>query len=76
MADFTQPYVQSSIAFVAPINRLSPQMWSFLRPFTRQMWGITAAFFLIVGAVIWLLEHRVNDAFRGPPKKQVVTTLS
>ncbi|KAJ6723688.1 GLUTAMATE RECEPTOR 3.7 [Salix koriyanagi] len=25
--------------------------------------------------VIWILEHRVNDEFRGPPKKQLVTML-
>ncbi|KAL9664276.1 hypothetical protein QQ045_019675 [Rhodiola kirilowii] len=76
MADFTQPYIQSGIAFVAPIRRLSPNIWSFLRPFSPLMWGITAACFLIMGTIIWLLEHRVNDEFRGPPKKQVVTTLS
>uniref|UniRef100_A0A7N0UMV9 Glutamate receptor n=1 Tax=Kalanchoe fedtschenkoi TaxID=63787 RepID=A0A7N0UMV9_KALFE len=75
MADFTQPFIQSGIAFVAPIRKLSPSMWSFLRPFTPQMWGVSASFFLFVGAVIWVLEHRVNDQFRGPPKKQVVTTL-
>jgi hypothetical protein len=22
-----------------------------------------------VGAVVWILEHRLNDDFRGPPKK-------
>jgi ionotropic glutamate receptor len=28
-----------------------------------------------VGAVVWILEHRLNDDFRGPPKKQVATIL-
>jgi ionotropic glutamate receptor len=28
-----------------------------------------------VGAVVWILEHRLNDDFRGPPKKQVAAIL-
>ncbi|WCJ28567.1 glutamate receptor 2 [Euphorbia peplus] len=35
----------------------------------------SGAFFLVVGAVVWILEHRINDEFRGPPKKQFVTIL-
>jgi ionotropic glutamate receptor len=37
------------------------------------MWCIIAASFLMIGVVIWILEHRVNDEFRGPPKRQLVT---
>ncbi|WVZ01413.1 hypothetical protein V8G54_027482 [Vigna mungo] len=39
------------------------------------MWCATAASFLVIGIVIWILEHRVNNDFRGPPKKQIVTML-
>uniref|UniRef100_A0A6N2L647 Ionotropic glutamate receptor C-terminal domain-containing protein n=1 Tax=Salix viminalis TaxID=40686 RepID=A0A6N2L647_SALVM len=39
------------------------------------MWAVTAIFFLVVGAVVWILEHRINDEFRGPPRKQLVTIL-
>jgi glutamate receptor, ionotropic, plant len=39
------------------------------------MWSVTGVFFLVVGAVIWLLEHRINDDFRGPPAKQVITVF-
>ena len=73
--DFTQPYVESGLVVVAPVSRLNSNAWAFLRPFTPMMWGVTAIFFLIVGAVVWILEHRINDEFRGPPKKQVVTVL-
>jgi hypothetical protein len=24
---------------------------------------------------VWILEHRINDEFRGPPKRQVITVL-
>ncbi|GKV13330.1 hypothetical protein SLEP1_g24355 [Rubroshorea leprosula] len=37
------------------------------------MWGVTASAFVVIAVVIWILEHRVNDAFRGPPKRQLIT---
>ncbi|GMY11067.1 glutamate receptor 3.6-like [Fagus crenata] len=75
IVDFTQPYVESGLVVVAKVRRLNSSAWAFLRPFTPMMWGVTAIFFLIVGAAVWILEHRINDEFRGPPRKQVVTIL-
>ncbi|KAL3525161.1 hypothetical protein ACH5RR_013533 [Cinchona calisaya] len=75
MVDFTQPYIESGLVVVAPVRKSNSDPWAFLRPFTPQMWGVTAIFFLVVGAVVWILEHRMNDEFRGPPRKQVVTIL-
>ncbi|KAI5319913.1 hypothetical protein L3X38_039621 [Prunus dulcis] len=76
MADFTQPFIESGLVVVAPVRTtLNSNPWAFLRPFNPMMWGVTAAFFLIVGTVVWILEHRLNDDFRGPPKKQIVTIL-
>ncbi|XP_010446945.1 PREDICTED: glutamate receptor 3.2-like isoform X1 [Camelina sativa] len=75
IVDFTQPYIESGLVVVAPVTKLNDTPWAFLRPFTPPMWAITAAFFLIVGSVIWILEHRTNDEFRGPPRKQIVTIL-
>ncbi|ESQ45364.1 hypothetical protein EUTSA_v10010111mg [Eutrema salsugineum] len=75
MADFTQPYVESGLVVVAPIRKLGSNAMAFLRPFTPQMWLISAFSFLIVGAVIWFLEHKHNDEFRGPPRRQVITTF-
>ncbi|PKI66522.1 hypothetical protein CRG98_013086 [Punica granatum] len=75
IADFTQPYVESGLVVVAPVKKLNSSAWAFLRPFTPMMWAVTAIFFLIVGAVVWILEHRINDEFRGPPRKQFVTVL-
>ncbi|KAI8022511.1 Glutamate receptor 3.2 [Camellia lanceoleosa] len=74
-ADFTQPYIKSGLIIVAPIRKWKSSAWAFLKPFTPLMWVVTASFFLIVGAVVWILEHRINDEFRGPPKKQLVTIL-
>lgn len=72
-ADFTQPYVESGLVILAPMKRHNSNAWAFLQPFTVEMWCVTGAFFLVVGAVIWILEHRTNDEFRGPPRKQLVT---
>ncbi|CAN6554447.1 unnamed protein product [Malus baccata var. baccata] len=72
--DFTQPYIESGLVVVAPV-RGSNSAWTFLKPFSSFMWGVTAFFFLVIGLVIWILEHRKNDEFRGTPRKQVVTIL-
>lgn len=73
LVDFTQPFIESGLVVVTPIRKMNSGTWSFLRPFSPKMWGVTAAFFLIIGVVVWILEHRTNDDFRGPPKQQVVT---
>ncbi|KAG2318556.1 hypothetical protein Bca52824_011769 [Brassica carinata] len=75
IVDFTQPYIESGLVVVAAVTKLNDTPWAFLRPFTPTMWAVTAAFFLIIGSVIWVLEHRINDEFRGPPRSQVVTIL-
>uniref|UniRef100_A0A1J3JEI1 Glutamate receptor n=1 Tax=Noccaea caerulescens TaxID=107243 RepID=A0A1J3JEI1_NOCCA len=75
IVDFTQPYIESGLVVVAPVSTPNENPWAFLRPFTPAMWAVTASFFVVVGAVIWILEHRINDEFRGPPKRQIVTIL-
>lgn len=75
MADFTQPYAESGLVVVAPVRKLNSGTWVFLRPFTAWMWCVTGISFLIVGTVVWILEHRINDEFRGPPRKQMITVL-
>lgn len=75
MVDFTQPYVESGLVVVAPVKKKYSSAWAFLRPFTPMMWCITGIFFLLIGVVVWILEHRINDDFRGPPKRQLVTIL-
>ncbi|XVE74479.1 hypothetical protein DITRI_Ditri12bG0020100 [Diplodiscus trichospermus] len=72
-ADFSQPYITTGLVIVAPIRSSKSSAWVFLKPFTVDMWCMTAAAFLIIAVVIWVLEHRVNDSFRGPPRRQIVT---
>ncbi|KAH9328311.1 hypothetical protein KI387_000419, partial [Taxus chinensis] len=76
IVDFTQPYIESGLAMATPLRKVnSGGTWAFLQPFTLEMWCTTAAFFLLMGAVVWILEHRVNPEFRGHPKKQAMTIL-
>ncbi|KAG1368273.1 putative Glutamate receptor [Cocos nucifera] len=73
IVDFTQPYIESGLIIVAPVKEINSSAWAFLKPFTVPMWCVTGAFFLFVGAVVWILEHRTNSEFRGSPRKQLVT---
>ncbi|PIA27509.1 hypothetical protein AQUCO_07700053v1 [Aquilegia coerulea] len=75
IADFTQPYAANGLVIVIPLKDTKSSAWVFLKPFTVEMWCVTAGFFIVVGVVIWILEHRINDDFRGPPKQQVITML-
>ncbi|XP_048434097.1 glutamate receptor 3.4-like [Pyrus x bretschneideri] len=73
IVDFTQPYMESGLVVVVPVKEAKSNPWAFLKPFTYQMWLVTGAFFLLVGAVVWILEHRINHEFRGPPSQQLMT---
>ncbi|CAI9753316.1 unnamed protein product [Fraxinus pennsylvanica] len=75
MADFTQPFIESGLVVVAPIKKVHSNAWAFLQPFSRKMWSVVGIFFLFMGVVVWILEHRINDDFRGPPRKQFITIL-
>ncbi|PHT41822.1 Glutamate receptor 3.3 [Capsicum baccatum] len=75
ISDFSQPYIDSGLVLVVRVKKIRSIAWAFLRPFTPLAWGVIAAFCLVVGTVVWILEHKFNDEFRGPPKKQVVTIL-
>lgn len=73
IVDFSQPYATTGLVIVAPVENSKSNAWVFLQPFTWELWSVTAASFVIFAVVMWTLEHRVNDDFRGPPKKQLAT---
>ncbi|XP_057850922.2 glutamate receptor 3.3 isoform X1 [Cryptomeria japonica] len=75
IVDFTQPYVESGLVVVVPVKEIDSNAWAFLRPFTVQMWCTTGAFFLVIGSVVWILEHKSNPEFRGHPKQQIMNVL-
>ncbi|KAF9587793.1 hypothetical protein IFM89_005668 [Coptis chinensis] len=75
IVDFTQPFIGSGLVVVAPVKEVKSSAWAFLKPFNIQMWLVIGSFFLFVGAVVWILEHRLNPEFRGPPSQQLITVF-
>lgn len=73
--DFTQPYMETGLVVVVPVRKLKASAWAFLRPFTPSLWCATAISLSLVGAVVWILEYRMNDEFRGPRSKSFITIL-
>ncbi|XWS31184.1 hypothetical protein CRYUN_Cryun23aG0055600 [Craigia yunnanensis] len=74
--DFTLPYTESGVSMIVPIrdNRKKNE-WVFLKPLTWDLWVTSGCFFIFIGFVVWVLEHRINEDFRGPPAHQVGTML-
>ncbi|XP_060217875.1 glutamate receptor 2.8-like [Lycium barbarum] len=70
--DFSLPFSESGISAVVPVRDDDRKnAWIFLKPLKSELWITTGAFFVFVGFVVWVLEHRVNTEFRGPKHKQV-----
>ncbi|PRQ24185.1 putative periplasmic binding protein-like I [Rosa chinensis] len=74
--DFTMPYTESGIVMVVPIfDTRTNNAWVFLKPLTWDLWLTTSCFFVLIGFVVWVLEHRINEDFRGPPSHQIGTSV-
>ncbi|KAI8527998.1 hypothetical protein RHMOL_Rhmol12G0117500 [Rhododendron molle] len=70
--DFTLPFTESSIAMIVRIKDDGRKnAWIFMKPLKMNLWLTIVVFFVFTGFVVWVLEHRVNKEFRGPPSKQV-----
>ncbi|KAJ1380977.1 Solute-binding protein family 3/N-terminal domain of MltF [Sesbania bispinosa] len=74
--DFTMPYTESGVTMIVPLKANKPgNAWAFLKPLTWNLWAATAFSFIFVSFVVWVLEHRINEDFRGPPLHQIGTSL-
>ncbi|KAL7180615.1 hypothetical protein ACSBR1_043745 [Camellia fascicularis] len=70
--DFTLPFTEGGVTMVVPITyEDTNSKWTFLKPLSCDLWLTSIAFFLFTGFVVWVLEHRVNTDFRGPPSHHV-----
>ncbi|GKA08683.1 glutamate receptor 2.8-like protein [Tanacetum coccineum] len=70
--DFTLPYTQSGIGMLVPVKAdKRKNAWIFMEPLEAKLWITIGSFFIYTGFVIWVLEHRGNKEFRGPPNQQV-----
>ncbi|GLT27197.1 hypothetical protein SLA2020_022140 [Shorea laevis] len=74
--DFTLPFMESTVVIVVPIrNNTKKNAWVFLKPLSRDLWITSFCFFVFMAFVIWVLEHRINEDFRGPPLHHVGTSF-
>ncbi|XP_039115621.1 glutamate receptor 2.7-like [Dioscorea cayenensis subsp. rotundata] len=72
--DFTVPYTESGVSMVVPVmDRRRKNAWTFAEPLSTSLWIASGVFFIFTGIVVWILEHRVNLEFRGPPSNQIGT---
>ncbi|KAJ7958442.1 Glutamate receptor [Quillaja saponaria] len=75
-ADFTFPYTESGVSMIVPVkDNRRKNAWVFLKPLTLDLWVTSACSFIFIGFVVWVLEHRINEDFRGPPSHQIGTSF-
>ncbi|KAF8406315.1 hypothetical protein HHK36_008401 [Tetracentron sinense] len=74
--EFSQPYIESGLVMVVTVkSKKSQEPWMFMKPFTKEMWILTAAMSVFTGFVVWLIEQKNNHEFRGTPSRQIGTLL-
>ncbi|KAJ1289773.1 hypothetical protein BS78_02G189900 [Paspalum vaginatum] len=70
--DFTLPYTESGVRMLVPVrDQRKKTAWTFLKPLSRDLWLGTGAFVVFTGFVVWFIEHRTNEEFRGSPASQI-----
>ncbi|KAJ6732171.1 IONOTROPIC GLUTAMATE RECEPTOR [Salix purpurea] len=74
--DFTLPYMESGVSMIVPVTENNKKnAWIFLKPLTWDLWVTSFCFFIFIGFVVWVLEHRINEDFRGPPSNYIGTSF-
>ena len=61
---------------IVPIaDNNSKNAWVFMKPLTWDLWVTSFLFFVFIGFVVWVLEHRINEDFRGSASDQAGTSF-
>ncbi|XP_027109513.2 glutamate receptor 1.2-like [Coffea arabica] len=71
--DFTLPFTELGTGTVA--RRGNSDIWVFLKPLRANLWLTSAAFFVLMGLVVWTIEHPTNEEFQGSVAYQIGTIL-
>ena len=72
--DFTLPYTETGVAMIVPVKEsIHKNTWIFLKPLTMDLWLASFAAFFFTGCVVWVMEHRINNDFRGSCSQQLGT---
>ncbi|CAA7409136.1 unnamed protein product [Spirodela intermedia] len=70
--DFTLPFTESGWTMVVLVKENNGKSgWIFVKPWRSDLWIASFAFFVFTGFVVWMIEHRVNPAFRGHPTQHL-----
>ncbi|KAF5809571.1 putative solute-binding protein family 3/ domain of MltF [Helianthus annuus] len=73
--DFTLPYTDLGLATLSRNADATSSLWIFMKPLSSDLWIVSACFFILLGFVIWILEHQMNDEFQGPMVQQIGATM-
>ncbi|KAG6739153.1 hypothetical protein POTOM_056739 [Populus tomentosa] len=74
--DYTLPFMESDVSVIVPIEGHNIEnAWFFLKPLTWDLWVSSLIFFVFIGFVVWVLEHRINGDFRGSASHQAGTVF-
>ncbi|KAL7100375.1 hypothetical protein ACP275_09G142100 [Erythranthe tilingii] len=71
--DFSIPIEQGGVTRTQKIqydDKINSELF-FLKPLEKELWLTAIALFIFTGLALWILEHRVNKAFRGPASEHV-----
>uniref|UniRef100_A0A3N7G0I9 Glutamate receptor n=1 Tax=Populus trichocarpa TaxID=3694 RepID=A0A3N7G0I9_POPTR len=74
--DYTLPFTESGVSMIVPIaDNNSKNAWVFMKPLTWDLWVTSFLFFVFIGFAVWVIEHRINDDFRGSASDQAGTSF-
>ncbi|KAM5550893.1 hypothetical protein ABKV19_027303 [Rosa sericea] len=69
--DFTIPYTDLGVGVL--VRKDEENMWVFLKPLSANLWITSAAFFILTGLVVWIIERPINQEFQGSLSQQIGT---
>ncbi|KMZ74962.1 Glutamate receptor [Zostera marina] len=73
--EFSLPFTETGIAMLVPTNKNSyaesGSPWILFKPWKWDLWLTVFGFLLLTALMVWVIEHRINPEFRGPPSQQM-----
>ncbi|CAI9107267.1 OLC1v1006585C1 [Oldenlandia corymbosa var. corymbosa] len=73
--DFTVTYTDLGTGTIIKRESSDSDFWLFLRPLHPDLWFGIAAFPVLTGLVVWIIEHSSNKEFQGSVAYQIGTIL-
>lgn len=70
--DFTAPFSDLGVGLMV---KLENDPWFFLKPLSPALWTVSACSFVVMGSIVWLIEHPINEEFQGSLAQQIGAVL-